>query len=135
METGTHGTDGTSGAASMSGGGDGQSPQPRTQDDNATGHDGEPGVEVEVGEVGQGEVASVCYPPPAPYAARFADLPRQQRDFAADHSGVIHLNSPRRPRPSGRGRMGPWSGAAKRRSSSVSVVTCAFGSCQWWRLG
>jgi putative ATP-grasp target RiPP len=33
---GKHGTSRTTGTASMSGGGDGQNPQPQTQDDNTT---------------------------------------------------------------------------------------------------
>lgn len=36
VEMGKHGTSRTSGTASMSGGGDGQNPQPQTQDDNTT---------------------------------------------------------------------------------------------------
>ncbi|WP_316762587.1 putative ATP-grasp-modified RiPP [Streptomyces herbicida] len=36
VEMGKHGTSKTSGTASMSGGGDGQNPQPQTQDDNTT---------------------------------------------------------------------------------------------------
>lgn len=36
VEMGRHGTSKTTGTASMSGGGDGQSPQPQTQDDNTT---------------------------------------------------------------------------------------------------
>lgn len=35
-EMGKHGTSKTSGTASMSGGGDGQNPEPQTQDDNTT---------------------------------------------------------------------------------------------------
>ncbi|MDQ0775460.1 putative ATP-grasp target RiPP [Streptomyces aurantiacus] len=36
VEMGKHGTSKTTGTASMSGGGDGQNPQPQTQDDNTT---------------------------------------------------------------------------------------------------
>ncbi|MFF8513210.1 putative ATP-grasp-modified RiPP [Streptomyces sp. NPDC015492] len=36
VEMGKHGTSKTSGTASVSGGGDGQSPSPQTQDDNTT---------------------------------------------------------------------------------------------------
>jgi len=36
VEMGQHGTSKTTGTASMSGGGDGQSPQPQTQDDHTT---------------------------------------------------------------------------------------------------
>lgn len=36
VQMGRHGTSKTTGTASMSGGGDGQSPQPQTQDDNTT---------------------------------------------------------------------------------------------------
>lgn len=36
VELGKHGTSKTTGTASMSGGGDGQNPQPQTQDDNTT---------------------------------------------------------------------------------------------------
>ncbi|MFJ8098659.1 putative ATP-grasp-modified RiPP [Streptomyces griseofuscus] len=36
VEMGKHGTNKTTGTASMSGGGDGQKPQPQTQDDNTT---------------------------------------------------------------------------------------------------
>ena len=36
VEMGMHGTSKTKGTASMSGGGDGQKPQPQTQDDNTT---------------------------------------------------------------------------------------------------
>lgn len=36
VEMGQHGTNKTTGTASMSGGGDGQTPQPQTQDDNTT---------------------------------------------------------------------------------------------------
>lgn len=36
VEMGRHGTSKTTGTASMSGGGDGQTPQPQTQDDNTT---------------------------------------------------------------------------------------------------
>ncbi|MEU3035900.1 putative ATP-grasp-modified RiPP [Streptomyces griseoaurantiacus] len=36
IEMGKHGTSRTKGTASVSGGGDGQSPQPQTQDDNTT---------------------------------------------------------------------------------------------------
>lgn len=36
VEMGKHGTNRTTGTASMSGGGDGQNPQPQTQDDNTT---------------------------------------------------------------------------------------------------
>ncbi|MDC2953014.1 putative ATP-grasp-modified RiPP [Streptomyces gilvifuscus] len=36
VEMGKHGTSKTTGTASMSGGGDGQSPQPQTQDDHTT---------------------------------------------------------------------------------------------------
>lgn len=36
VEMGKHGTSRTTGTASMSGGGDGQNPQPQTQDDNTT---------------------------------------------------------------------------------------------------
>ncbi|MGW7657657.1 putative ATP-grasp-modified RiPP [Streptomyces asiaticus] len=36
VEMGRHGTSRTTGTASMSGGGDGQTPQPQTQDDNIT---------------------------------------------------------------------------------------------------
>ncbi|MFF0594236.1 putative ATP-grasp-modified RiPP [Streptomyces antibioticus] len=36
VEMGKHGTSKTKGTASVSGGGDGQSPQPQTQDDNTT---------------------------------------------------------------------------------------------------
>ncbi|MEU1452023.1 putative ATP-grasp-modified RiPP [Streptomyces avermitilis] len=36
VELGKHGTSKTTGTASMSGGGDGQKPQPQTQDDNTT---------------------------------------------------------------------------------------------------
>lgn len=36
VEMGRHGTSKTKGTASMSGGGDGQNPQPQTQDDNTT---------------------------------------------------------------------------------------------------
>lgn len=36
VEMGKHGTSKTTGTASMSGGGDGQNPQPQTQDDHTT---------------------------------------------------------------------------------------------------
>ncbi|MEV8547953.1 putative ATP-grasp-modified RiPP [Streptomyces sp. NPDC051572] len=36
VEMGKHGTNKTTGTASMSGGGDGNNPQPQTQDDNTT---------------------------------------------------------------------------------------------------
>lgn len=36
VEMGKHGTSKTTGTASVSGGGDGQKPQPQTQDDNTT---------------------------------------------------------------------------------------------------
>lgn len=36
VEMGKHGTNKTTGTASMSGGGDGQTPQPQTQDDHTT---------------------------------------------------------------------------------------------------
>ncbi|WP_235990329.1 putative ATP-grasp-modified RiPP [Streptomyces ureilyticus] len=36
VEMGKHGTSKTKGTASVSGGGDGQNPQPQTQDDNTT---------------------------------------------------------------------------------------------------
>lgn len=36
VEMGKHGTSKTTGTASMSGGGDGQTPQPQTQDDHTT---------------------------------------------------------------------------------------------------
>jgi len=36
VEMGKHGTSKTTGTASMSGGGDGQEPQPQTQDDHTT---------------------------------------------------------------------------------------------------
>ncbi|MCK2143484.1 putative ATP-grasp target RiPP [Streptomyces sp. CZ24] len=36
VEMGKHGTSRTTGTASMSGGGDGQAPQPQTQDDHTT---------------------------------------------------------------------------------------------------
>lgn len=36
VEMGKHGTNKTKGTASVSGGGDGQNPQPQTQDDNTT---------------------------------------------------------------------------------------------------
>ncbi|MFF7183775.1 putative ATP-grasp-modified RiPP [Streptomyces sp. NPDC008222] len=36
VEMGKHGTSRTTGTASVSGGGDGQTPQPQTQDDNTT---------------------------------------------------------------------------------------------------
>ncbi|MFC9220028.1 putative ATP-grasp-modified RiPP [Streptomyces hygroscopicus] len=36
VEMGKHGTNKTKGTASVSGGGDGQTPQPQTQDDNTT---------------------------------------------------------------------------------------------------
>ncbi|MEK8171384.1 putative ATP-grasp-modified RiPP [Streptomyces sp. M19] len=36
IEMGKHGTSKTTGTASMSGGGDGQAPQPQTQDDHTT---------------------------------------------------------------------------------------------------
>ncbi|MGP3981427.1 putative ATP-grasp-modified RiPP [Streptomyces sp. KR80] len=36
VEMGKHGTSKTKGTASMSGGGDGQNPQPQSQDDNTT---------------------------------------------------------------------------------------------------
>ena len=36
VEMGKHGSSKTTGTASMSGGGDGQDPQPQTQDDNTT---------------------------------------------------------------------------------------------------
>lgn len=36
VEMGKHGTSKTTGTASMSGGGDGQNPQPQAQDDNTT---------------------------------------------------------------------------------------------------
>ncbi|MFI6210292.1 putative ATP-grasp-modified RiPP [Streptomyces sp. NPDC051041] len=36
VEMGKHGTSRTTGTASMSGGGDGQNPQPQTQDDHTT---------------------------------------------------------------------------------------------------
>lgn len=36
VQMGKHGTSRTTGTASMSGGGDGQNPQPQTQDDNTT---------------------------------------------------------------------------------------------------
>lgn len=36
VEMGKHGTSRTTGTASVSGGGDGQKPQPQTQDDNTT---------------------------------------------------------------------------------------------------